>query len=168
MRAHLAGAFYLAALLMAISGEGLVHGRLALGLGLTAVACFVVVTLILFDLFKPVSPLLAQLAAASNLVGLSLEALQLHPLGANLALIFHGLYCILVGVLIARCDFLPRALGALIITGGLAWLTDLSIPLTDHLAPYNLVVGFLGEGLPMLWLLLIGVSGRRWHERALT
>lgn len=167
-RAHAAGAFYVLAIVTAISGEGFFHGRLALGLGLIAVACFVVVTLILYDLFKPVSRPIALLAAAANLAGLSLEALQLHPLGANLALIAHGLYCIFIGLLIVRCGFLPRILGALVIAGGLAWLTDLSIPPTDPLAPYNIVVGFLGEGLPMLWLLTIGVSGKRWRERAYT
>jgi hypothetical protein len=46
----------------------------------------------------------------------------------------------------------------LMAVGGLAWLTDLSIPLTDHLSPYNVIIGFLGEGLPMLWFLLIGVN----------
>jgi len=36
-----------------------------------------------------------------------------------------------------RSAFLPRTLGVLMAVGGLAWLTDLSIPLTDHLSPYK-------------------------------
>lgn len=167
VRAHVAGAFYVMAVLTAISGEAFPHGRLAFGMGLIAVACFAVVTLILYDLFKPVSRLVALLAASSNLVGLSLEALELHLRGVNVALIFHGLYCVLIGLLICRSGFLPRILGALITIGGLAWLTDLSVPLTNHLVPYNVAVGFLGEGLPMIWLLMIGVNGQRWRERGL-
>jgi hypothetical protein len=158
--AHIGGAFYVISVLAAISGEALPHARWAPAAGQIAMVCFAMVTLILYFLFEPVSSVLAGLAALSNLVGLSLEALGLHLRGANVALIFHGLYCLLIGLLIARCTFVPRALGLLIAAGGLAWLTDLSIPLTNHLAPYNVVAGFVGEGLPMLWLLLIGVSAR--------
>lgn len=166
VKAHLAGAFYVMAVLAAASGEGFLHGRLAFGVGLIAVACFVVVTFALYALFKAVSRPIALLAASSNLLGLSFEALRLQPGGANIALIFHGLYCVLIGLLIARSGCLPRVLAAAIIIGGLAWLTDISIPLTNHLAPYNIVVGFLGEGLPMLWLLITGVNPQRWYDRA--
>ncbi len=34
------------------------------------------------------------------------------------------------------------------------------------LTPYNVIAGFLGEGLLMLWLLLIGVNGQRWNAQA--
>jgi hypothetical protein len=50
--------------------------------------------------------------------------------------------------------------------GGLAWLTDLSIPITNHLSPYNVIIGFIGEGLPMLWLLAFGVNAQRSKEFA--
>ena len=90
----------------------------------------------------------------------------MHLWGANVALIFHGLYCLLIGYLAFRSTFLPRILGVLMVIGGLAWLTDLSIPLTNHLAPYNVVIGFAGEGLVMLWLAVIGVNAERWHAQA--
>src|SRR5271169_1737837 len=85
-------------------------------------------------------------------VGLTFEALGWPLWGVNIALIFHGLYCLLIGCLVFRSGFLPRMLGVLMAVGGLAWLTDLSIPLTDHLSPYNVISGFAGEGLLMLWL----------------
>ena len=163
--ARLAGACYAMAVLAAVSSEALLHSGPAFGLGLVAVACFVVVTLILYFIFEPVSSALAGLAALANLVGLALEAFELHLRGANVALIFHGLYCILLGLLIFRSAFLPRVLGVLMSIAGLAWLTDLSIPLTNHLAPYNVAAGFLGEGLPMLWLLIVGVSARPRDDR---
>ena len=134
--------------------------------GLIPVVSFAIVTLLLYQLLKPVNRTLAWLSAFFNLVGLTLEALEFHLRGANIALIFHGLYCLLVGFLVFRSAFLPRILGVLMAMGGLAWLTDLSIPLTRHLAPYNVIAGFTGEGTLMLWLLVIGLNAQRWNVRA--
>jgi Domain of unknown function (DUF4386) len=166
LKVRVAGIFYLLAVLTAAFAEGFVRGRLLYAVGLMPVACFVVVTLLLYGIFKPVSRNLALLAACFNLVGLSFEALELHVRGVNVALIFHGLYCLVIGYLAFRSSFLPRILGALMVIGGLAWLTDLSIPLTNHLSPYNVMTGFAGEGLFMLWLLVIGVNAQRWKEGA--
>jgi hypothetical protein len=49
---------------------------------------------------------------------------------------------------------------------GLGWVTFLSPPLANHLCPYNLASGILGEGLVMLWLLVMGVNVERWKEQA--
>jgi hypothetical protein len=165
-KARVAGIFYLLAVLTAAFAEGFVRGRLLDAAGLIPVACFVVVTLLLYQLFKQMNRSLASLAALSNLVGLTFEALELHLWGANVALIFHGFYCLLIGYLAFRSVFLPRILGVLMVIGGLAWLTDLSVPLTNHLAPYNVITGFIGEGLVMLWLAVIGVNAERWHAQA--
>jgi len=48
----------------------------------------------------------------------------------------------------------------------LGWLPFLSPPLANHLSPYNLAPGILGEGLLTLWLLAIGVNEQRWKEQA--
>lgn len=166
LKARVAGMFYLLAVLTAVFAEGFVRGRLLYAAGLIPVACFVVVTLLLYQLFKPVNRSLALLATIFNLVGLIFEALELHLGGVNVALIFHGFYCLLIGYLVLRSVFLPRILGMLMAIGGLAWLTDLSTPLTNHLSPYNVVSGFVGEGSLMLWLLVIGLNSRSWHALA--
>ncbi len=166
LKARIAGVCYLVAVLTAVLAEGFVRGRFLYVAGIIPVACFVVVTLLLYQLFKPMNKSLALLAALSNLVGLTFEALELHLWGVNIALIFHGLYCLLIGYLVFRSTFLPQILGVLMAIGGLAWLTDLSTPLTDHLSPYNVVLGFVGEGLPMLWLLVIGLNRERWQAQA--
>jgi hypothetical protein len=166
LKARVAGVFYLLAVLTAAFAEGFVRGRLLYVAGLLPVAAFIVVTLLLYQLFKPVNRSLALLAACINLVGLAFEALEWHLWGVNVALIFHGLYCLLIGLLVFRSAFLPRMLGMLMAIGGLAWLTDLSTPLTDHLSPYNVISGFIGEGLFMLWLLVIGLNGQRWNAQA--
>jgi hypothetical protein len=61
---------------------------------------------------------------------------------------------------------MPRILGALMAVAGVGWLTFLSTPLANHLSPYNVASGVLGEGLVMLWLLVMGVIVQRWKEQA--
>ena len=79
-------------------------------------------------------------------------------------LVFFECYCLLIGYLIFRSTFLPRALGALMACSGLGWLTFLSPPLAHYLSPYNLAPGMLGEGALTLWLLAVGVNVPRWQE----
>jgi hypothetical protein len=42
--------------------------------------------------------------------------------------------------------------------------TYLSTPLANDLSPYNLICGLLGEGLVLLWLLVIGLNAQKWKE----
>jgi hypothetical protein len=45
-------------------------------------------------------------------------------------------------------------------------VTYLSPPLANHLSPYNLALGILGQESVMLWLLVMGVNEQRWKEQA--
>jgi uncharacterized protein DUF4386 len=92
--------------------------------------------------------------------------LDLHALGSDIVMVAFGFHVVLIGYLIFKSTFLPRILGTLIAVGGLGWLTLLSPPLAQSLSPYNLAAGFLGEGSPMLWLLVTGVSVQRWERQA--
>lgn len=157
-RARFAGAFYLLSVISAILAEAFVRGRLLYAVGLIPVSCFAVVTLLLYRVFRPVSGIVSLLAAAANLVGLSFEALEWHPLGLNAALVFHGIYCVLIGSLVIRSYFVPRLFGFTMVIAGLAWLTALSPRLADSMHSYVQALGFLGEGMLMLWLLLRGVK----------
>jgi len=168
LEARLAGVFYLLAVLTAVFNEFVVHGRLGFLGVLMPVACYVVVTLLLYAIFKPVNSSVALLALCVNLVGLTFEALELQPRGVNIAVVFHGFFCLLFGYLILRSTFLPRVLGALMMFAGLVWLMYLSPPLANYLSPYNTAFGIVGEWLPMLWLLVMGVNVQRWKERAST
>jgi hypothetical protein len=97
---------------------------------------------------------------------LALSALRLYVQAYNIGLAFFGFYCLLIGFLIFRSAFLPRVLGALMMFGGLSWLTFLSPPLANYLRPYNIAPGVLGEGSLTLWLLIAGVNAQKWVERA--
>jgi len=136
--------------------------------GLIEYACYIVVTLLFYGLFKPVNRSLSLLAAFFSLVGCAIGALSLFHLARShiSPLVFFGFYCLLIGCLIFRSTFLPRTLGALMAFGGLGWLTFLSPPLAKYLFPYNLAPGIFGEGALTLWLLVIGVNAQRWKEQA--
>jgi hypothetical protein len=157
LRARIAGVSYLLAILTAVFGEFLVRGRLGFALGLIAVSRYIAVTLILYGIFTPVNRSLSLLAASFSLVGLVLEALQWQPRGVNVAVLFHGFYG-------PKSTFLPRILGTLMAFAGLVWLIYLSPPLANYFSPYNTAAGILGEGLPMLWLLVFGLNVPRWKQ----
>jgi len=171
VRARIAGVFYLLTFLTGgfaafFAGRGLVrYGDAA---NLVATACYVVVTVLFYNTFKPVNRNLSLLAAFFSLVGCALSTLSffhLAPFHFN-PLVFFGLYCLLIGYLIFRSNFLPRILGVLMAIGGLGWLTFLSPPLANRLSPYNMAPGILGEGALTLWLLVMGVNVERWKEQA--
>jgi hypothetical protein len=167
LKARMAGVFYLLTMLTAAFTELFVRisGRLNsvadIAAGVVEISSMVAVTLLFYAIFKPVNRSLSLLAASVNLVALTFEAFQ----SLNIGLVFGGLYCILIGYLIFRSTFLPRILGAPMAFAGLGWLTFLSTLLANHLSPYNLAAGILGEGSLMLWLLVMGVNAQRWKEQ---
>jgi hypothetical protein len=165
-KARIAGVFYLLTILTGAFALVSVRGRLVANL--IATACYIAVTLLFYDIFKPVNRSLSLLAAFFSLVGCAIGVLSLFHLAPSHInpLVFFGFYCLLIGYLIFRSTFLPRILGALMAFGGLGWLTFLSPPLAKYLSPYNLAPGILGEGLLALWLLVVGVNEQRWKEQA--
>ena len=104
--------------------------------------------------------------SAQQLQALAYTFLELNDQGFNIALLFFGLYCILIGYLIFRSTFLPRILGVLMMLAGLGWLAFLAPPVADHLSLYIEGLGILAEVLLMLWLLVFGVNPQRWKEQA--
>jgi hypothetical protein len=142
---------------------------LSLAANLVGSACYVVVTLILYQLLKPVNRDLSLLAALFSLAGCAvsvLRLLHLPSLSVN-ELVFFGCYCLLLAYLIFKSTFLPRFLSVLLAITGLGWLTYLWPPLGNHLFfPYLMIAGLVGEGSLTLWLLAFGVNARRWNEQS--
>jgi hypothetical protein len=97
--------------------------------------------------------------------------LRMHGHAFNIAIVFFGFYCLLIGFLIFRSTFLPRIIGVLMALGGLAYVGStlagfLSLPMpmvVTHLVP---LLGGLGELSLMIWLLVMGVNAQRWNEQA--
>jgi hypothetical protein len=168
-RARIAGVFYL--LTFVTGGFALIAGNTPRGVaaGLIAGVCYIAVTLLLYNLLKPVSRSLSLLAALVSLLGIAFGPVSgvLHLTFPN-PLVFFGFYCLLIGYLIFHSTFLPRILGALMAFAGLGWLIFLSPPLATYLSPYVFGPGLIGEGALTLWLLVMGVNAQRWNEHAST
>jgi hypothetical protein len=140
----------------------LVRGQAGAVAGLTAAACYAVVTVLFYLLFAPVNRALSAAAAVVSLAGIVVGPLGLkgvHPL------VFFGVYCLLIAYLIGRSTFLPRVLSALMALASVGWLTFLSPSFAGSLYPYNLAPGIVGEGALTLWLLVCGVNGPKWEQQ---
>jgi hypothetical protein len=128
---------------------------------------YVGVTLLLYQMFKPVSRNLASLAVAISVVGCVVQSLSLfHLVPPHSSLPIFGLFNLTIGYLILRSTFLPRAVGVLMMLSGLGWLLVLSPELLKHLVTYIEITGVVAEGSLMLWLLVMGVNVQRWNEQA--
>src|SRR5881394_2228653 len=105
---------------------------------LLAAADYAIVALLLGRLFEPAGRVWSWAVAAIGLIGCALSLvgpLHLFPSPVNALAVF-GLYCLGLGILIVRSGLLPRWIGALLMLGGLSWLTFASPALTRQLAPW--------------------------------
>jgi len=117
-----------------------------------------------YFLFKPVNRGVSLLAAAVSLTGCVISVLitmRLISLPIN-PLVFFGIYCVLIGYLVYNSTYLPRAIGVLMMFGGVGWLTFAVPSLAAALSPYNFGPGIIAEGVLTLWLVIAGVNQQRW------
>jgi hypothetical protein len=168
-RARFTGAIYLLYFLTAVGGEVFVgRGRPVFydAVYLISHALYVAVVLLFYFLFKPVNKIISLLAALVGLLGCANDVLDLFhvaPYKIN-AVVFFGPYCLLIGYLILRSNFLPRILGLLMMVAGVGWLVFMW-PVGKHLSTSIQVLGFVAEMALMLWLLVMGVNEERWREQ---
>jgi hypothetical protein len=157
--ARAAGLFYLVTFVagtIALVARGTATGMVAGGI---AAASYVAVTLLFYVLFKPVDKWLSLVAAIVSLGGIAASALRLVPVNA---LVFFGIYCSLLAVLILKSTFVPKVLAGLLVFAALGWFTFADPALARSLYPYNFAPGMIGEGALTVWLLAF--SGRRGAE----
>src|SRR5579864_6152293 len=99
-KARMAGVLFLFLVLTSTFTEFLARGRLSLAAhvaaGVIEVSCMIAVTLLFYDIFRPVDRRLSLLAASFNLVAVTILLLQFLPHSVNIGLGFHGLYWILI------------------------------------------------------------------------
>jgi Domain of unknown function (DUF4386) len=94
--------------------------------------------------------------------------LRLHGYGFGLSPIFFACFCLVMGYLIFRSKFFPRALGILFQIAGLCYLTNTFALLVaphfaDRIFPAILVPSFIGELSLALWLTVKGVDAAKWE-----
>jgi len=169
-RARFIGVVYLLYFLVAIFGEAVIgHSRIILydAVDLIAHAFYIAVSLLFYLLFKPVNKSISLLAAIFSFMGCAndlLDQFHLAPYQVD-SLVFFGPYCLLLGYLILRSSFLPRALGVLLVLAGVGWLV-IKLPFAKPLNIYLMVLGFIAEMSLMLWLIIKGVNVPKWQQQA--
>ena len=104
-----------------------------------------------------------------QLYALVVLALDMHGHGYDLGLIFFGLSCLVLGFLVARSGYLPRALGWLVMAAGVVYLVGsyalfLFPAQADAVQPLY-VVPVVSEVALCLWLLVRGVNVEAWRQR---
>jgi Domain of unknown function (DUF4386) len=212
--ARLAGALYLGTIVFGLFAELGSRGSLIVGsdaaatarailangplfrAGLVAdlamLACYVGVTTLFLDMFRPVHAGVSRMAAAFSLVGIAalaadtllllaplrllattpylaalgppqreaaaLLALKVHGDGYDVSLVFFGIYCLMLGWLVWRSGFLPKAIGALMTLAGVCYIlnsiADLTAPaFARMLSPHLMDPTLIGEAALALWLL---------------
>lgn len=102
------------------------------------------------------------------MVSLSLRS---YAYGFNVGLIFFGCECVVLGYLIFRSGYIPKAVGMLMLIAGVSYLINsfglILIPGFTRRVGYSLMAPVLaGEGSLCLWLLVKGVNVEKWKTRA--
>jgi hypothetical protein len=168
-RGRMTGGLYLVYFLTAILGALLKSRGFGVSGEITNVlstGCYLVVTLLFYGLFKPVSGGLSLLAALFSLGGCVVMFLGLFHFDSRVSpLLFFGPFCLLIGYLIFRSGFLPRFLGVVMALAGLGWLVFLVPGVPNYLSVAIKVVGFLAELSLCLWLLAMGVDVQGWKQQ---
>jgi hypothetical protein len=107
-----------------------------------------------------------------QLQALIMMFLDSHSTGYTLALVFFGCSLIILGILMYKSGYFPKALGIMIIVAALAYLLDASakillsnyIDYQEILTIVVLVPAFIGELSLCLWLLFKGVEDDRLKQ----
>jgi hypothetical protein len=101
-----------------------------------------------------------------QLQAIALMALKLHSQAFTVSFVLFAMFDFAIGWLIYRSSFLPRFIGAWFMIGGLCALTFLWPPLATALTYVVIPIAALAELALLLWLLVRGVDGERWHALA--
>jgi hypothetical protein len=147
---------------------------------------YVIVTALLYRLFKPVGASVSVVAALFSVVGIAIlaasmtillipiadgraalayDALRLHGAAYNLTGLFFGPYCALIGWLVLRSRWLPTWIGWLMVLAGAAFCFDASIELVapalaQRIPEAIMLISLIAEGALAIWLAMFGVRAR--------
>ncbi len=106
-----------------------------------------------------------------QLYALASLSLRSYGYGFGVSLIFFGCECLILGYLIFRSGYLPKAVGVLMQVAGLCYLTNsfaliLAPTFASRIFPAILIPAFVGEASLCLWLLVKGVNMEKWKAQA--
>jgi hypothetical protein len=100
-------------------------------------------------------------------------SIRSHGHGFSAALIFFGCFCLVVGFLIFRSKYFPKALGVLMGIAGASYLTHsfaliLAPTFAARIFSAIFIPAFVGETSLALWLLVKGVNLEKWKAQTNT
>jgi hypothetical protein len=103
-----------------------------------------------------------------QLNALAYLAIKSDAYGFGIGLIFFGFASLILGYLIFKSDYLPKAIGVLMQIAGFCYLTNsfallLAPKFANTLFPAILLPSFLAELSLCLWLIFKGVNISRWN-----
>jgi hypothetical protein len=168
LEARVAGVLYLFSMLLGVAGGILIMNKMQVEgdrANLAAAILYTGVTVLLWDLFRPVNEWLSTGIAIFSLVANWLPESWYKMAHIKITLYF-GMYCLLIGCLILRSKFFPNFVGVLMAFAGACWLTTNWPWLTNMISPYNEIGGLFGEGTLTGYLLVKGLNERKWKEQA--
>lgn len=169
LEARVAGALYLLSIVMGIAAMMLISRKMnAVGdqANLVAAALYTGLTVLLWDLFRPVGLPISTVAAFFSLAGCWFPETWFQAVHVT-NFLFFGLYCLLVGYMIVQSRFFPNAVGGLMACAGVCWMTNSWPRLSHALSPYAMIVGLIGEGTFMVYLIVKGLDEQGWREQAM-
>lgn len=166
--ARIAGILYLLSIVFGVAALAL-NGRNMQTQGntanLIAGVLYTGLTVLLWYIFLPVDRWLSTGAAAASLAGCWLPQSFFNMVHFG-NFVFFGLYCLLIAWLIVRSPFFPKGIGVLMACAGICWLITSWPQLAHALSPFPMIVGLIGEGSVMVYLLAKGLDEQRWREQA--
>lgn len=97
--------------------------------------------------------------------------LRLHTIGFDIALVFFGFHCVILGYLLFKSTFFPRVLGGLLGIGGVSYVINIFAgvmppAMRSLLFPYVMLLAGIAETLLALWLIIVGVNASKWRLQA--
>ena len=104
-----------------------------------------------------------------QLHSLAYLAIKEHGYGFGIGLIYFGFSIIIVGYLLFRSGYFPKALGVMMAIAGVCYLFNsfamiIAPSFADLIYPIVLIPGFIGELSFCLWLIVKGVNIKVWNE----
>ena len=109
-----------------------------------------------------------QAFSGAQLQALAQLSLTQHEYGFAVGLIFFGVSCLMVGYLMYRSGYFPKALGVLQALAGTCYLVNsfvlIVLPTLANRVAVILLLSFLGELATGIWLLVRGLRLSEWNE----
>lgn len=158
--ARLAGRLYVAYFVLAIAGAALKSVELSV----IGTAAYFVLCVQIYRLVAPVDRRVALVLLPLAALGCLIQSIGM--VGSDrglqqLALVFFALFLAVLGYLVARSGFIPRAIGIWLLLAGISWFAVVLFPLPLALAAGLQAFGGLSELAFALWLLFGGIATPR-------